>query len=206
MTNKRVHLAVVAVAALAVSNAVVTTTTESSTAAATSSTAVPFSEQEQPTSNPTTSSTSTAVTAPPPPAVPEVSVGQALAVLGEVVPANWAGVVPAELSVIDGSTSLAVEAPAEIRIGRNHFVSFDKLRFVLAHEWAHHVAFRFGDAAAGFGYGPVGFDAAGEHPAEKWANCVAEALTGSFVGTHGLSRCTPGQLAFVSDFLDAGPR
>jgi hypothetical protein len=75
---------------------------------------------------------------------------------------------------------------------------------VVVHEFGHLLAWRFGTDAFN-GAGPAGFPYAGRAPEEMWADCVAQALTGTSYPTAGLGGCPGDALAFTGQWLAAGP-
>jgi hypothetical protein len=122
----------------------------------------------------------------------------------QVVPARWLAVLPVSVEVISGKTSWS-NWSGLIQIGDWHlFHSVDRARNTLAHEWGHQVAWHFGTDAFN-GAGPAGFPYEGRTPAEQWADCVAQALTGTVYPSSGLGACPGPALAFTQQFLAAGP-
>lgn len=141
-----------------------------------------------------------------PPAEPADLLAIARQALDSVVPAGWFTSAELQWYLLDGSSSLSTNRPPLIEVGRDHFENPAKLRFILAHEWGHHVAFRYGDNSVLPGEPPIGFDAGGNEPAEMWAGCVAEVLVPDYwISTHGLPHCAPEAKQFTANFLAAGP-
>lgn len=120
------------------------------------------------------------------------------------VPAVWRAAIPVRLVLIDGSTSWA-DHNGDIRIGSTHYNATEgKLRAVLAHEFGHLIAFRYGSQAFN-GAGPSGWPSYGSIPAEAWADCVSQAFTGVLDPSHGLSACSGSSLSWTVGWLAAGP-
>jgi len=153
--------------------------------------------------------------APPPPPAPEPApsvvdvatdaVGYAMSLVRAVVPARWLAAVPVQISVIPGNTSWSSYGGL-IELGDWHL--FDKesrARFTIAHEWGHQAAWVFGPDTYD-GEPPRGFPYGGPDPAEQWADCVGQALTGYSYPSHGLGGCSGDALSFTSGWLAAGPR
>lgn len=147
--------------------------------------------------------TTTTVAAPAPaPAVDGPT--YAMSIVNEVIPANWLAVVPVRVLVIAGKTSWSSWGGL-IQIGDWHlYSSVARARNTLTHEWGHQVAWRFGTDVYN-GAPPAGFPYNGAIGEEMWADCVAEALTGTSYPTSGLPRCSSAALSFTHSFFAAGP-
>lgn len=128
----------------------------------------------------------------------------AMRLLREVVPAAWLARVPVHVEVIAGKTSWSSWGGL-IQVGDWHLYSSEaRARNVLAHEWGHQAAWRYGTDVVN-GAPPAGFPYDGRIVEERWADCVAEALTGTSYPTSGLPRCPGDALSFTSAWLAAGP-
>jgi hypothetical protein len=170
-----------------------------------------------------TTTTTVAVTVPPTtpttaaprrvttPTAPPVAVAPptdgptyAMGLLREVIPARWLAVLPVTIAVIPGTTSWS-SWDGLIQIGDWHlFHAVDRAKNTLAHEWAHQVAWHYGTDAYN-GAPPAGFPYAGPSPQEQFADCVAQALTGTVYPSAGLGACPADALTFTQQFLGAGP-
>ena len=119
-----------------------------------------------------------------------------------MVPRDWPGDV--RWTAGRGLTSLSWPAPAKVQVGLGHATGpWPKLRFVMAHEWGHHMAFRYGTHNY-LGAPPAGWP--GPQNAELFANCVAEArVPGYWQNVHGVGRCPAAALAWVRTWLAAPP-
>jgi hypothetical protein len=142
--------------------------------------------------------------APPVPASPpapvdlQARVEQAFA---DAVPAAWREGLPTTLRVILGSTSYAT-GPDLIEVGDGPASgSWSHLLSVVAHEFGHLIAFRYGSGeyvgAAPEGWPDPGF----AHPAEAWADCVAQAFTGVVDPSYDLPPCPDATLAWTIRWL-----
>ena len=108
------------------------------------------------------------------------------------------------MSVIPGSTSRGWD-DNRIEIASSHFAMSDPLlRNVIAHEFGHLIAFKFGSQSV-FGAAPVGFPAYSSRPEEAWADCVGRALTGVDDASHGLPSCVGVALSWTQAWLALGP-
>lgn len=175
-----------------------TTSTLSPTTTTTTPPPAPTTTAAPPVVVPPPSAAPTPTTRPtPPPAPPSTPVlgpvtdllayGNQL--LREVVPARWLAVVPARVEVIAGNSSWS-NWSGLIEIGDWHLTrSVAKAKNVLAHEWAHQVAWRYGTDAYN-GAPPAGFPYNGPLAEEQWADCVAEVLSGVQYPSSGLAPCT----------------
>lgn len=144
--------------------------------------------------------------APPAPApAPVLSPAERVqAAFESSVPAAWRAAVPVRLVLIGGSTSWA-DHNGDIRVGSAHYNGSDaKLRAVLAHEFGHLIAFRYGSQAFN-GAAPSGWPSYGSIPAEAWADCVSQAFTGVLDPSHGLPACSGSSLSWTVGWLAAGP-
>jgi hypothetical protein len=147
-----------------------------------------------------TTTTAAPVAVPPPPDGPAYAMG----LVREVIPARWLAVLPVSVEVIAGTTSWS-SWDGLIQIGDWHlFHAVDRAKNTLAHEWGHQVAWHYGTDAYN-GAPPAGFPYAGPTPQEQWADCVAQALTGTIYPSPGLGACPSAALGFTRQFLDAGP-
>jgi hypothetical protein len=175
-----------------------TTTTEAATPPApVVRTAPPTTAAPRPTT--TTTAAPAATEAPP-----ADGSAYALQLLHEVVPARWLAVLPVRVTVISGRTSWS-SFSGLIEIGNWHlYHAVDRAKNTLAHEWGHQVAWHYGTDQYE-GAPPAGFPYSGRTPEEQWADCVAQALTGTVYPSSGLGACPADALAFVRSFLDAGP-
>lgn len=159
------------------------------------------------TTTTTTASTTTMSPAPPPARAAAAPVaqdltGRAIAALQSAVPARWLGAVSPSVVIIPGVTSWSV-TDGRIKMARYHGGGpWLRLRAVIAHEWGHQAAFRYGTNAYP-GAPPTGWPYNGAGPAEAWADCVAKALTG--MNPHRNDTCVGEPLDFVARWIAAGP-
>ena len=129
---------------------------------------------------------------------------RAVAALTQAVPGNWRGAVPVTVSIISGSTSLSY-TDGRLEVGSAH-ASGDwvKLETIMAHEFGHHIAYRYGTQAE-LGAAPAGWPTSGNPAVERWADCVSQAFTGYPVGSHGQSPCDGPSQTWTTDWLGVGP-
>ncbi len=128
----------------------------------------------------------------------------ALGLVREIIPARWLAVLPVTVEVIAGKTSWS-SWDGLIQIGDWHlFHAVDRAKNTLAHEWGHQVAWHYGTDVYN-GAPPAGFPYAGRSPEEQFADCVAQALTGTIYPSSGLGACPADALSFTQQFLAAGP-
>ncbi len=127
-----------------------------------------------------------------------------MSLIHQVVPARWLAAVPVHFLVIPGQTSWSSWGGL-IEIGDWHLTSsVARARNVITHEWGHQVAWLYGSDAYN-GAPPTGFPYSGHSPEEQWADCVAEALTGTSYPTGGLGPCPSAALAFTASFFSRAP-
>jgi hypothetical protein len=120
------------------------------------------------------------------------------------VPSGWRAAIPHRIEIIDGDTSWA-RSDGTLRIASRHATGdWDVLRFVMAHEFGHLVAFAHGTKAY-VGAPPAGFPYSGPRPEEMWADCVAAVWTGLAWGSHGLPGCSGAPLDWTRSWLAGGP-
>lgn len=120
------------------------------------------------------------------------------------VPAVWRAALPTRLEVVPGTTSWA-HGSGTISIATSHAsADFDHLVDVVAHEFGHLIAFRYGTGGYA-GAGPEGWPAPPERPEEAWADCVQTAFTGRHNPSHGLAPCGGEQLSWAAAWLAVGP-
>lgn len=113
----------------------------------------------------------------------------------DAVPARWHSAV-SEFVIVDGSSSFA-HTGGRISITMLHANgSWDRLRFIAAHEAGHLIAFQYGSGAY-YGAAPEGFPIRTSDP-EVWADCVAVAFTGRNEGGHG---CEPDATTWTINWL-----
>lgn len=169
-----------------------------------------------PPAPPTTTTTTTpppTVAPPPPPTdvattTPDPGTGdlhaRAVAALHIAVPDRWLTATPATIEIISGFTSWS-RTGGRMQIGRRQVDdSWDHALYVLAHEWAHQAAYRFGSGAY-LGAPPSGFPTRGTlRPAEMWAECVAQSFLG-FRWDSWYPHCPPASRQWTDDWLAAGP-
>ncbi len=120
------------------------------------------------------------------------------------VPGAWRARINVRFEIIEGSTSWA-HSNGVIAIGSNHANgNFNHLVDVVAHEFGHQVAYRFGSQAYP-GAAPEGWPAPPQRPEEAWADCVQTAFTGRINPSHGLPPCAGEQRSWAANWL-AGSR
>jgi hypothetical protein len=180
-----------------------TTTTAPPPPPPTTTTTVPVTVP--PTTPKPRATTTTAAPTPVAAAAPVAPVdgpAYAMGLVQQVVPATWLAKVPVHIQIIAGKTSWSSWGGL-IEIDEWHLFksSVAHAQNTLAHEWGHQVAWLYGTDVYN-GAPPAGFPASG---AEQWADCVAEALTGTSYPSSGLGRCPAAALSFTSSFLAAGP-
>jgi hypothetical protein len=125
--------------------------------------------------------------------------------LDAVVPGAWREAVAVRLSLVPGSRSRAW-TDGEIEISEFHAAGpWDRLLAVVAHEFGHQIAFRHGSGAY-LGAAPEGWAEVGPRPEERWADCVAGALTGVPLRAEGREPCVGAPLETAASILAAGPR
>lgn len=123
--------------------------------------------------------------------------------LSSVVPAAWRDTVHPWFVLIEGYTSWS-STTGRIRIARFHASGpYERLRAIVAHEWGHQVAFRYGTKAY-LGAPPAGWPYQGDRPAEAWGDCVAQTLTG-LNPSRRVGECDDAALQFIRDWLARGP-
>jgi hypothetical protein len=143
-----------------------------------------------------------AVALPPPPPPPSRQARIENAFVASIS-AGWRTAIPVRLVVISGQTSWASPG-GEIRVAVSHAdASMPKLRAVLAHEFGHLIAFRYG-AQTYNGAAPEGWPAYGARPEEAWADCVSQAATG-VLEPLGRPPCGGASLSWTRQWLAAGP-
>jgi hypothetical protein len=124
--------------------------------------------------------------------------------LAEAVPGRWRAAIPVSFQVIAGRTSWS-SFSGLIQVGDGQLTSaVPHATFIIAHEFGHLIAWHYGTDAFN-GAGPAGFPYTGQMPEEMWADCVAQAFTGSSYPTPGLHGCPSDALAFTTQFLTSGP-
>lgn len=180
---------------LVVTSAVADVTTTTTTTPATT---VPSSPPPPPPP-PTTAAPPSPTTVPAPPPTDPLR-----ATYERSVPAAWRAAIPVELVPTGGSTSWAYPN-GRILVSSYHRNAGDRmLRNVLAHEFGHLIAFRFGSMRYN-GAPPAGWPEPGYRPEEVWAKCVAKVFTGDDDHSFGMAPCGGEQLRWASAWLAAGP-
>ena len=130
--------------------------------------------------------------------------GRGNAALGSAVPSAWLNAVPVRLGVISGTSSLSY-ADGRLELGAYHLSGpWDRLQAVSAHEFGHHIAFRYGSQAE-FGAAPSGWPISGSTPVERWADCVSRSFSGYPLGSHSQAACDGESLDWTTIWLAAGP-
>lgn len=200
------------------SSTIVPTTTPSTTVPTTApptttTTTTPTTTPPSTTTPPTVPPPTTTTAPPPPPPPPSddpglVGLERARVALRVSLPPAWVGHIEPPLQEISGYTSLAWY-DASFRslrtdISTGHLTGdWDHLRFVMVHEWAHHVAFAHGSRAFP-GAPPNGFPAGNaSNVAERWADCAAVAITGHEFIARGHAACQAEQRQFAADWFAA---
>jgi hypothetical protein len=178
--------------------------TTTTTAAPTTTTTAPPAPTTAPRPRPTTTTTAAPTTTATPAAPTTDGPAYAMELLRQVIPARWLAALPVSVHVISGKTSWS-NWNGLIEIGDWHlFHDVPRAKNTLAHEWGHQVAWHYGTDAYE-GAPPAGFPYGGRTPEEQWADCVAQALTGTVFPSSGLGACPSDALAFTQSFLAAGP-
>lgn len=120
------------------------------------------------------------------------------------VPDRWRTDIPIQFELGEGWTSWAYPG-GRIVVGRRHAQArFELLVDVIAHEFGHQIAFRYGSGAY-LGAPPTGWPSPDHHPAEAWADCVQTVFTGRSNPSHGLPPCDGDRLAWASEWLAGNP-
>ena len=123
--------------------------------------------------------------------------------LASVIPAQWLADVHPWFVLIEGYTSWS-STTGRIRIARFHAAGpYERLRAIVAHEWGHQAAFKYGTHAY-LGAPPAGWPYSGDRPAEAWGDCVAQTLTGTNPSRLA-GECNGAALQFIRDWLARGP-
>jgi hypothetical protein len=150
--------------------------------------------------------------APPVPAAPPAPVPPEAETLEDrrarafalAVPDRWRSDIPIHFELGEGWTSWAYPG-GRIVIGRRHAQArFELLVDVIAHEFGHQIAFRYGSGAY-LGAPPTGWPSPDHHPAEAWADCVQTVFTGRSNPSHGLPACGGDRLAWAAAWLASNP-
>jgi hypothetical protein len=154
-------------------------------------------------------------TAPPPAAMPAIAAPTPMpdtslpervdAAFADAVPPAWRVAIPATVRIIEGDTSWA-RGDLVIEIGETHAAGrWEHLRAVLAHEFGHLIAFEHGsglyDGAPPADWPDPGYG----HPAEAWADCVAQVFTGVADPSYGMPPCPSPTLDWTASWLATGP-
>lgn len=145
----------------------------------------------------------------PPPTAPAPAPTESLQqrierALATGVPARWRADIAVHLEVIEGGTSWA-HGDGRILVGRSHAEGrFEHLVDVVAHEFGHLIAFRYGTGEYP-GAAPAGWPAPPSMPEEAWADCVQTVFTGRLNPAHGLPPCSGDQLSWARQWLDTNP-
>ncbi|MFP5322593.1 MAG: hypothetical protein ACLGIC_12220 [Acidimicrobiia bacterium] len=120
------------------------------------------------------------------------------------VPAAWRQAISVRFEVIEGEWSWA-HTNGLIQVARSHADGgFDTLTDLLAHEFGHLIAFRYGTGEY-VGAPPEGWPAPSSRPEEAWADCVQRAFTGRVTSTHGQAPCDGEPLRWAAAWLAEGP-
>lgn len=187
----------------------------SAAAIAAATTVTPTSTTPSSTTPSTTPTTPTTVaplpppTSPPAPPPPDADPGtgdlhaRAAAALVSGVPEAWRAAIPVQLSVIGGASSWAYPDGRLLVTTRHASGDWARLRAIVAHEFGHHIAFRFG-AGTHLGAPPAGWPGP-SHDVEGWANCVARVFTGYALAQAGDVPCDGPALDWTAAHLAAGP-
>ena len=168
------------------------------------------------TAPPTTASPAPTTASPPTPtglsqllyAIPDPGtsdlVARSQAALDSSVTSPWLGAIPVGLSIIGGATSLS-GTDGTIEVGSYHASGeWARLQEIMAHEFGHHVAFRYGTQAE-LGAAPAGWPLSGSPPVERWADCVSTSFTGNPLGSHGQTPCEGPSLDFTVGYMTTDP-
>jgi hypothetical protein len=179
------------------------------TAAARSTTSPTTTTTATTTTTTTTIPTATTTSSPPsttPPVgdpEPDDLLQRSQDAISSAVPPPWLADVAPRLEIIGGVTSWS-STDGSIRVARYHAAGpYPRLRSVLAHEWGHQAAFRYGTREY-LGAPPAGWPYSGPRPAETWADCVAQTLTDVNPGRRP-GECSEDALQFIRDWLARGP-
>ena len=136
--------------------------------------------------------------------VAETSAERTARAFATAVPDRWRSDIPIHFESGEGWTSWAYPG-GRIVIGRQHAEArFELLVDVVAHEFGHQIAFRYGSGAY-LGAPPTGWPSPDHHPAEAWADCVQTVFTGRSNPSHGLPACGGDRLAWAAEWLASLP-
>ncbi len=153
---------------------------------------------------PTTTAAPEPVAAPAPQAAQEAPADRVQRVYLAAVPGVWRDDIAVRFRIIEGSTSWG-HGDGLIEVARAHVDASEAyLADVLAHEFGHLIAFRYGTKAYA-GAAPEGWPAPPQSPAEAWADCVQTAFTGRSNPSHGLPACAGEQLDWAAAWVAQGP-
>ncbi|MFL6204211.1 MAG: hypothetical protein ACJ739_02580 [Acidimicrobiales bacterium] len=142
--------------------------------------------------------------APSPPPPSQSPLQRVQAAFSASIPRAWQAAIPVRFEIISGVTSWG-HPNGLIQIGTYHADGPSaRLRMVVAHEFGHLIAFRYGSGAYN-GAAPKGWPAYGSNPAEAWADCVSQAFTGVVDPSHGLPPCSGSSLSWTRQWLAEGP-
>ena len=123
----------------------------------------------------------------------------------DAVPAAWRATVSVTFQLTPGPTSWA-STDGLIQVGTYHANGdYNRLRVVLAHEFGHLIAYRWGSQAF-LGAAPSGWPSFGSRPQESWADCVSRSFTGIDDPSRGLPSCSGSTFAWTQAWLAPGPR
>lgn len=141
----------------------------------------------------------------PAPEPPPLSAQEQIdAAFAAAVPARWRSLITVELVPVGGSTSLAYPG-GRIDVAEYHRTRGETLlRSVIAHEFGHLIAFRYGSQEFN-GAAPVGWHYEGRSPEEMWADCVSLSFTGNVDRSYNLPACAGETLSWTQNYLSTGP-
>ena len=129
---------------------------------------------------------------------------RAQAAFDGAVPTNWRQAVPVRIAIVEGSTTMSW-TDGGLDVGSAHASGeWARLGAIMAHEFGHHVAFRYGTQVE-LGAAPEGWPPSGEIPVERWADCVSNTFTAYGLGSHGQETCTGSSQTWTDDWLPPGP-
>jgi hypothetical protein len=121
------------------------------------------------------------------------------------VPSAWRAAAPLRVSAITGGYTSLSYTDGRTSVSRYHATrAWSNLRSVMAHEWGHHLAFRYGTQAY-LGAPPAGFPQRTSATQETFADCVSWALIGTQYRYGNVPPCNRTAMTWTKRWLATGP-